>query len=52
MKKFTTDELRYIRGMATVKFHEELKKRNCGKADIFKGICVKAQNEIVKRSNK
>jgi len=49
MEKFTTDELRYIRGMARNLFHQNL-MNNKDKALIYKNICVKAQNEIIKRN--
>ena len=49
MKNFTTDELRYIRGMAGNLYHKHTIK-NKEKALIYKTICSKAQNEIIKRN--
>lgn len=49
MENFTTDELRYIRGMAGDLYHKHVRKDK-EKALIYKTICSKAQNEIIKRN--
>lgn len=49
MDNFTTDELRYIRGMANSLYHQYARK-NKEKALIYKSICSKTQTEIIKRN--
>lgn len=49
MDNFTTNELRYIRGMANSLYHQYVRK-NEEKALIYKTICSKTQNEIIKRN--
>lgn len=49
MDNFTTNELRYIRGMANSLYHQYARK-NEEKALIYKTICSKTQNEIIKRN--
>ena len=49
MDNFTTNELRYIRGMANSLYHQYARK-NEEKALIYKTICAKTQNEIIKRN--
>lgn len=51
MKNFTTDELRYIRGMAGDLYHKHARKDR-EKSLVYKTISSKAQNEIVKRNKK
>ena len=49
MENFTTDELRYIRGMAGNLYHKYARKDE-EKSLIYKKICSKTQSEIIKRN--